>query len=55
MLKECPECGGSGEIEVERIRPMSFTNPCGDIYCTWEVCDWCDGSGDIEVEDDEDE
>ena len=50
MLKECEECGGSGEIEVEHCRPMSFTASWGDVYTTWEVCDECDGSGEIEEE-----
>lgn len=53
MLRECEECGGRGEIEVEYIRPMSFTNPCGEIDAFWEICDVCDGSGEVEVEEDE--
>lgn len=51
MLKECEECGGNGEVEVEHCSPMSFTASYGDIYVTWEVCEVCDGSGEIEIEE----
>ena len=50
-MSKCEECDGTGEVEVERMRPMSFTNPCGDIYVTIETCEECYGSGEIEDED----
>lgn len=53
MLTTCDECGGKGEVEYEYIRPMSFTNPCGDIYTVWEYCQTCDGAGEIEVREED--
>lgn len=50
---DCPECNGSGEIEVEYYSRMSFTQPYGDIYVSIEVCKCCHGNGYIRAPDDE--
>ena len=50
---DCPECGGSGEVEVEYISRMSFTQPYGDKYAREETCERCDGNGYIRNPDHE--
>ena len=50
---DCPECGGKGEVEVERYSRMSSSNPYGDIYVTIEVCERCHGNGYVSDPDDE--
>lgn len=50
---DCPECNGSGEVEVEYYSRMSFTQPYGDVYAKKEVCECCHGSGYIRDPDDE--
>jgi DnaJ-class molecular chaperone len=47
---ECPECGGSGEVEVDYYAPQSASRDVGDVYSLIEECPLCDGSGEIEVE-----
>ena len=52
-IKECPECGGDGEIEYES---MYATNPdTGRIryYTEYLTCDTCNGEGEIIVEEEE--
>ena len=49
----CPECNGSGESTYEVFRPMSFTEPYGDIEEHQCACDNCDGSGEIAPLEDE--
>lgn len=50
-MKECPECLGTGEIEVD-IPVVDYMNG-GYIRTEIEDCPRCDGSG--EVEDDEED
>lgn len=50
---DCPECNGSGEVEVEYYSRMSFTQPYGDVYAKKEVCECCHGNGYIRDPDDE--
>ena len=54
-IKECPECGGDGEIEYES---MYATNPdTGRIryYTEYLTCDVCRGEGEVVVEEEEEE
>jgi len=48
IQKQCPECGGRGEIEVDVPRPMSFSRDIGEIDTEWWTCDVCHGYGEIE-------
>lgn len=50
---DCPECNGSGEVEVEHYSRASFTQHHGDIYTTTEVCEHCHGNGYVCDPDDE--
>lgn len=50
---DCPECNGSGEVEVEYYSRMSFTQPYGDVYARVEMCQSCHGNGYIRDPDDE--
>ena len=50
-MKECPECLGIGEIEID-IPVVDYMNG-GYIRTEIEDCPRCDGSG--EVEDDEED
>jgi DnaJ-class molecular chaperone len=50
---DCPECGGKGEVEVERYSRMSSSNAYGDIYVTIEVCECCHGNGYVSDPNDE--
>lgn len=50
---DCPDCNGSGEVEVEYYSRMSFTQPYGDVYAKKEVCECCHGNGYIRDPDDE--
>lgn len=50
---DCPECNGSGEVEVEYYSRMSSSESYGDIYATNEVCECCHGNGYIRDPDDE--
>jgi DnaJ-class molecular chaperone len=47
---DCPECEGTGEIEV----PLGFHtgNPETDDWDV-ETCDCCNGTGEIEAEEEE--
>lgn len=49
--RDCPECDGAGEVEVEYHSRMSFTQPYGDIYTAIEECETCGGSGYLIDED----
>lgn len=55
MITDCEECDGIGGVEVEHIRPMSFTASWGDIYTTWETCSECGGTGEIEHDEEDEE
>lgn len=50
---DCPDCNGSGEVEVEYYSRMSFTQPYGDVYAKKEICECCHGNGYIRDPDDE--
>lgn len=46
MMKDCPDCGGTGDVEVDyAIR--DFVNG-GYIQTEIETCRTCDGSGEVE-------
>jgi len=53
IARQCPECGGRGEIEVDIYRCQGFTRDIGYIDTEWQTCDVCDGDGEIEYDDDE--
>ena len=53
ISRQCPECGGRGEIEVDFYRYQGFTRDIGYIDTKWQTCDVCDGDGEIEYENDE--
>ena len=53
IARQCPECGGRGEIEVDIYRRQGFTRDIGYIDTEWQTCDVCDGDGEIEYEYDE--
>ena len=46
--KECPECGGEGQVEGEVPRPANFGRDIGELYEQWLDCEWCSGKGKIE-------
>jgi len=48
----CPECEGSGRVEVEYVRGYG---PNAGLAYRWDVCEECKGQGTIPVEDEEDE
>lgn len=50
---DCPQCGGTGEMEVDEYKPQSFSRDVGEIYTTLEECDLCLGNGEIEKPCDE--
>jgi DnaJ-class molecular chaperone len=52
---DCPECSGSGEVEIERHRPHSFNRDVGVIDVTKGECETCAGIGAIPKEDEIDE
>ena len=53
--KECPQCNGAGECEVDYDMPHGFGRDVGFIDTRIEECDMCNGSGEVELEDEEDE
>ena len=53
ISRQCRECGGRGEIEVDIYRHQGFTRDIGYIDTKWQICDVCDGDGEIDYEDDE--
>lgn len=45
----CPECNGSGEVEMESREPQPTPN--GPHWQYWmDTCQECGGEGEIEVE-----
>jgi len=52
-MKECIECGGSGEVEVD-YAVRDFVHG-GYIKTEIETCRDCDGSGEVEDWEDEEE
>ena len=48
----CPECEGSGRVEIEYVRGYG---PNAGLSHRMAVCDECKGRGTIPVEDEEDE
>ena len=51
-MKECPECFGDGEVEVD-YAVKDYVNG-GYIRTEIEDCPQCDGSGEVEDWDEED-
>jgi DnaJ-class molecular chaperone len=51
-MKECPECLGTGEVEVD-IAVVDYMNG-GYIRTEIDICPECDGSGEVEDWDEED-
>ena len=47
----CSECGGSGEVEYERVRG---SGPEAYLVYPLELCLECGGSGEVEGDDDGD-
>ena len=45
MRGPCPECDGSGEIEVDIARPQGFNRDIGYIDTVLETCAECHGDG----------
>ena len=45
---ECPECQGSGTMEVEFARPHNFNRDVGYLDTRTEVCETCEGDGEID-------
>jgi len=50
-MKECPECFGEGEVEVD-YAVRDYVNG-GYIRTEIEICRACDGSGELECDDEE--
>tara|TARA_R110000824_G_scaffold33761_2_gene107974 strand:+ start:693 stop:902 length:210 start_codon:yes stop_codon:yes gene_type:complete len=49
--KECPECGGEGQVEIDVPRPASFGRDIGELYAEWLACERCSGKGEIKIEE----
>jgi DnaJ-class molecular chaperone len=48
VQEPCPECDGSGEVEVEYVRGYG---PNADLAYRLAVCEECGGRGTVAVED----
>jgi hypothetical protein len=51
--RNCPECGGEGEVEYEVAVPMSNSNPYGDLESKWCECENCCCSGSVLCDDED--
>jgi DnaJ-class molecular chaperone len=51
VQEPCPECDGSGEVEVEYVRGYG---PNADLAYRLAVCEECGGRGVVVREEDED-
>ncbi len=52
---DCPDCEGSGIVEVEYAVPHNINIDVGYIDTRMEECEDCFGSGQVEREDEDDE
>lgn len=44
MMDECPECGGTGIIEIDTSGPADDR-----AVIETEPCDYCDGTGEVDL------
>ena len=51
--RECPECGGEGQVTYEVPVPMSNSNPYGYLDEQLGECPNCHGSGQVECDDED--
>ena len=51
----CPECSGTGEVEIDVPRPHNFNRDIGYIDTKTGTCENCDGFGAVQKEDENDE
>ena len=49
--RECAQCNGAGEVEVDYPMPHSSSRDVGYIETRLEACDMCAGSGEVALED----
>ena len=48
IMTPCPDCMGTGDIEVEFARPHNVNRDIGYLDARTEVCEKCDGGGEME-------
>ena len=47
VYMECPQCGGTGEYEVDVPRPHASGFNEGFIDSEWVICEECLGNGEV--------